>query len=82
MNGEARDPIGDAIATVEEGERTVTMCEVPVTLASTARPVVLHVPVDMSDVEIIELAAFLLLHMRPWIAGQLNGANRLWIPPK
>lgn len=79
------DPIDEAIAKVE-GERTVTMCEIPVTIASTQRPVVLHVPVDLDDREILELAGFVILHMRPYIqermGGVMPGRPSLWTPPQ
>lgn len=81
-NGSA-DPIDQAIASVE-GERTVTMCEVPVTISSTGRPVILHVPVDMDDREVLELGAFILLSMRPWIQQRMGvqpGRPSLWTPP-
>lgn len=80
------DAMEQAIAKTERTDRTVTMCEVPVSIASTGRPVVLHVPVDLTDSEIIELTAFVLLHMRPWINSQIDpataaAAGRLWTPP-
>lgn len=81
---EVVDQIAEAIAKVE-GERTVTMCEVPVTIASTGRPVVLHVPVDLDDRELLELGAFILVSMRPWIQQALGGVQpgrpSLWTPP-
>lgn len=74
------DAIDQAIAASEE--RTVTMAEIPVALAITQRPVVLHVPVDMTDGEILELAAFVILNMRPYIQSRLPpGRERLWTPP-
>lgn len=76
--GNGADAIDQAIASTEE--RTIRMGQVPVTLASSGRPVILHVPVDMDDVEIIELAAFLLIHMRPWIAKMQDGSAGLWTP--
>lgn len=78
MNG--KDPIDRAIASVGD---TVTMCEVPVQIASSGRPVVLHVPVDLSDHEILELGAFVLMTMRPWIQERMGGVQsaHLWTPP-
>lgn len=78
------DPVDEAIAKVD-GERTVTMCEIPVQIASTGRPVVLHVPVDMDDHELLELGAFILVSMRPWIQERMGGVApgrpSLWTPP-
>lgn len=73
-----KDPIDQAIGATE---RTVTMCEVPVTIASSGRPALLHVPVDMSDTEVMELAAFMLLYMRQWIGRHLGHSADLWVPP-
>lgn len=86
MTGNGADPIDQAIAKTEQTERTVTMAEVPVQISSTGRPVVLHVPVDLSDSEIVELAGFVLLQMRPWINARIDpataaAAGRLWTPP-
>lgn len=80
------DAIAAAIDAVDQRERQVTMCEVPVTIASTGRPVVLHVPVDLADAEVLELAAFVILGLRPWIQARLDPAlapspaGRLWTP--
>lgn len=76
MNGEnGNDPIDQAIASVAADERTVEMVDVPVVIACSGRPVVVSLPVDCSDQEIIELAAWLLLRVRGAIAAAGVGPN-------
>lgn len=68
------DRIDDAIAATSA--TTVEMAQVPVQIASTGRPAMMVVPTDLSDAEIIELAAFVLLGLRPFIqanAGRSTG---------
>lgn len=74
------DAIDRAIEATVEEEQTVTMCEVPIRISSTGRPVVIHVPVDLTDAELLELTAFLVGGMRPWIAGRIG--PRIWTPPQ
>lgn len=77
------DPIEAAIAAVdaEPVGRRITMVEVPIVMRPDGRPAVLHCPVDLTDVEVIELAGFILGGLRPHIAKYAQpGAGSLWVP--
>lgn len=78
-----RDPIDEAIAGVEAADQVVTMVEVPVRMRPHGRPAVLHVPTDLTDVELIELTGWMLVRMRPYIAENFDGPRPtgLWVPP-
>jgi hypothetical protein len=55
------DKVGPAIAAVEQAEQTVTMQQLPpITISSTGRPVLLSIPVDITDSEIAELCGWML----------------------
>lgn len=77
------EQIVDAIAQgIEAAERrSVTMIDTQIAIASTGRPVLMSTPVDLSDVEIIELASFVLLYLRPDIVRRLGLApGRIIVP--
>lgn len=73
------DPIDQAIAAAA-APATVQLVEVKVQISSTGRPVIMAVPVDLDDGEIIELAAFVLVGLRPHIARTTSPASRLIVP--
>jgi hypothetical protein len=72
------DQLDQAIAAVPE--KVATLTEVRVQISSTGRPVVLLVPDDLSDVEIIELTSFVLIGLRQHLASQASPASRLFVP--
>jgi hypothetical protein len=73
------DLIDQAIAAAAEPQ-TVQLIEVKVQISSTGRPVIMAVPVDLTDAEIIELGAFVLVGLRLHIARQLGPASRIIVP--
>jgi hypothetical protein len=73
--------IAKALGEAVPEEQTVTMADVPVTISSTGRPAILSLPVDLTDVELHELAAFLLLAVPAQLArarGEVR--SRLIVP--
>lgn len=66
--------LGEAVAP-EPDPRVVTLAEVPVTISSTGRPAILSVPVDLTDDELHELTAFMLLGL-PARLEQARGSAR------
>ena len=80
MNGplDPKDPIDQAIAAAERP--VLQLVEVRVQIASSGRPVILQVPADLHDMEVIELAAFVLLHMRGSIDDMRRSSSRLIVP--
>jgi hypothetical protein len=81
-------PIGDrllsaAIAAVDDaGPTWPAMAEIPVLITSTQRPCMLLLPADISDQEVAELAAWMLLNARPWIARSGSPAGRIIVPKR
>lgn len=72
------DPIDKAIAAAEA--KMPELIQVPVRISSTGRPVILAVPEDLTDVEIIELGGFILMGLRRHIAAsQQQAASSLVI---
>ena len=55
------DRIDEAIAATRE----VTMMEIPVTIASTGRQAIIHIPADCTDAELAELCGWMLTPTRP-----------------
>lgn len=64
-----KDPIDAAINATNDRRPDVPVVTIPVTISSTGRGVALAVPVDLTDVELRELAASMLLFMDAWIAN-------------
>jgi len=64
------DPIAAAIDSVEADPAWPPMTEIPVLISSTQRPCVLALPTDVTNQEIDEIAAWMLLNARAWIARQ------------
>lgn len=67
------DPIDQAIAAADA--KMPELIQVPVRISSTGRPVILAVPEDLTDVEVIELGSFILVGLRRHIAASKQQAS-------
>lgn len=74
MNGEQ---IQRAIEATEPSPEPLAMCEVPIMIGSTGRPAIMGVPEDITQDEVDELAAWMLMNLRKHIAKSRQPASRI-----
>lgn len=72
------DKVDEAIAAAAQ-PTPPQMAQIPLIIESTGRPAIIAVPLDVTDLEVMELCSWMLKTLRPHIAENLRPAAGLII---